>query len=379
LNKAIYGLKRAPKAWNRTFTKWAVEDAGFEQSEVDECIFFHHDKKVVLGVYVDDMLLGAQRQHEMDQVKSKLQQKFEMRTMGMPTFFLGMNITYDIERGLITLNQKTYIEALKQKFVAEFKNPRSLPMNPGCKLVKDELLSDQTSEPYSSLVGALLFLSVCTRPDISFAVNCLAKFMSSPSSKHWEALMELMSYVTQSSNIGISIGDIGSELVLTGYADSDWANDLNDRKSISGGVLFWGGSIVHWYSRKQSMVSTSTAEAETHAMMEMCHTMQTGRRLATEFNLFGRTEGQLQACILVDNQPAIDAVLGGRGRTKHYEVKVKYIAQCIDAGLFDLQKVHTDLNIADGFTKPLGRTKFQKFLSETCDWYKSNPMGTNQI
>ena len=147
---------------------------------------------------------------------------------------------------------------------------------------------------------------------------------------------------------------------LVGYADADWANDLDDRKSVSGGTLFWGNSVIMWFSRKQHMVCTSTAEAEIHAILEMVHTIGKAAAILGELllNVFGETVGRLPF-ILNDNQPGLDAIKSRKGRTKHYDIKVKFIAEGIERGDFAVHKVSSWENIADAFTKPLRSVRFR--------------------
>ena len=112
------------------------------------------------------------------------------------------------------------------------------------------------------------------------------------------------------------LGRVGQreENRLLGYADADWANDLDDRKSVSGGALFLGGSLVYWYSRKQNMVSTSTAEAEIHAVLEMVFTIDAAVAVVGEvfWGLLGQDVPIPR--ILNDNQPGLDAIKARRGR-----------------------------------------------------------------
>jgi hypothetical protein len=179
LNKALYGLRSAPKAWNTTFLEWAV-DAGFQQFESEECLFFHKEFNALIVIYVDDLLVGAESLEGIRGVQRLLDGKFQVRHMGQPSFFLGMNVEYDREHCSIVLSQQTYVMALRQKYQRYVGLQRSLPMVCGIVLNKEQGEMRPTDAPYSSLVGALLFLAVCTRPDISYAVGTLSKFISNP-------------------------------------------------------------------------------------------------------------------------------------------------------------------------------------------------------
>jgi hypothetical protein len=132
---------------------------------------------------------------------------------------------------VVLLSQQTYIEAVVQKYGLESILPRTLPMEPGMVLASAGELDEFWCPDYGSLVGALLFLAVCTRPDISFAVGALAKFVSKPQKQHWEAALSLVGYLKGTSDLGVVLGKIGKGQIC-GYADLDWGNDVEDRKSV---------------------------------------------------------------------------------------------------------------------------------------------------
>jgi hypothetical protein len=115
LLKALYGLRRASKAWSDTFNEWATSN-GFCQSDTDPCIFYHSGLNVVMAVYVDDVLFAGEDQNSVDKSCELLQQKFESRVMGVPKYFLGMNVQYNRDDGIIKLSQTTYIETLIDKY-----------------------------------------------------------------------------------------------------------------------------------------------------------------------------------------------------------------------------------------------------------------------
>jgi hypothetical protein len=130
---------------------------------------------------------------------------------------------------------------------------------------------------------------------------------------------------------------------------------------VSGGVVMVGGSVLLWFSRKQTMIATSTTEAETHAAMEMSYSLMIARNLVAE--LWNVQLHSIVTTMFVDNQPAIDAIGNGRGRTRHYDVKLKFIQQCLIERKFQLKKIDTKQNLADILTKPLRKLQFE-YLSD---------------
>jgi hypothetical protein len=361
LNKALYGLQRAPKMWHKTFTDW-VKQIGYKPSEHDSCWFIHKDKPQMILIYVDDMLLAAKDDVLLDEMYRSLNEKFKSRLIGVPTYFLGMNVYYDADKGLVQMSQKTYIEAIVEKFNFGELLPRTLPMGHGLILTPGIKNDESNIEKYGSLIGALLFLAVSTRPDIAFPVGVLSRFVSCSNQSHWDAAVDIIRYLKGTKTKGIILGKLWNKEV-TGYADSDWASDVNDRISISGGMVFWGDSLISWFSRKQNMVCLSTAEAETHALVDLVKEITYVRRLIKDIaNIFQDKELVTSICYS-DNQPAIDAILGGKGRTKYYDLRIKYLAAQIGHNEIAIEKISTADNLADALTKPLRTTRFRMLMA----------------
>ena len=128
---------------------------------------------------------------------------------------------------------------------------------------------------------------------------------------HWNAALGLVAYLKGTKNHGILLGGGGSKVV--GYADSDWGSDEDDRMSVCGGIIFWGPSVLSWHSRKQNMISLSIAEAESHALVDVAKELIYVQRLVDDINMvFGGGKSGVQL-LYSDNQPAIDAVINGKG------------------------------------------------------------------
>ncbi len=113
---------------------------------------------------------------------------------------------------------------------------------------------------YSECVGSLLYLSVCTRPDIAQAVGALARYMAAPIVAHWEATLRVVRYLVGTVDYGLTFG--GNSETLVGYCDADYAGDLDSRRSTTGYVFLMFGGAVSWSSRLQPMVAVLTVEAE---------------------------------------------------------------------------------------------------------------------
>ena len=207
LKKALYGLRRAPRAWNSTFTEWVVS-VGFRASESEPCLFLHKEKQAMLVIYVNDLLVAAATMEEMSQVQGMLEARFKTRSFGEPTYFLGMNVAYDRKGKTLHLSQQTYVDALMEKYGEFVSIRRSLPIVGGVQLTKEQGELEPTTKPYSSLVGALLFLSVSTHPDICFAVNVLTKFLKCPGKAHWDVAIGVLLYLGGTRELGIQLGGV---------------------------------------------------------------------------------------------------------------------------------------------------------------------------
>ncbi|KAL5580971.1 hypothetical protein UlMin_013413 [Ulmus minor] len=116
--------------------------------------------------------------------------------------------------------------------------------------------------PYSSAVGSVMFSMVSSRPDLSYAISILSRFMSDPKKEHWEAMKWLIRYIKGSTNLGLIYKKDGNRIWLDGYTDSDYAGDRDRRRSKTSYFFTIIGCCVSWKSQLQPIVALSTTEAE---------------------------------------------------------------------------------------------------------------------
>lgn len=120
--------------------------------------------------------------------------------------------------------------------------------------------------PYASAVGSLMYVMVCTRPDITHAIGTVSKYLSNPGKEHWSAVKWILRYLHGTSDVKLSFG---SDIIeLLGYSDSDMAGDMDSRRSTSGYLIMFAGGAVAWQSKLQKCVALSTTEAEFIALTE---------------------------------------------------------------------------------------------------------------
>ena len=254
LNKSVYGLKQAPRCWNSYLDSYLKENK-FEQSKSDSCIYTRviDDDLCILAVYVDDLIIASKLDRNIDFIKSMLSSKYAMKDLGRLSYFLGVNINQN-DNGVF-INQSTYIDSLLKRFSFDDCNPISTPCDFNSYLEKATENDDLFDRgKYQSAVGALLYLSTRTRPDITYAVCNVAKFSSNPSNKHWSAVKRIFRYLKGTSLLGIKYVQ-NNDISCVGFADADWAGDRADRKSTSGYCFTMSGGAISWRTSKQQTVA----------------------------------------------------------------------------------------------------------------------------
>jgi hypothetical protein len=208
--------------------------------------------------------------------------------------------------------------------------------------------------PYSSAVGSLMYAMVCSRPDLAHALSVVSRFMANPGKEHWKAVQWIFRYLRGTSHACLQFGKSRDGII--GYVDSDFAGDLDKRRSLTGYVFTIGGCAVSWKTTLQSTVALSTTEAEYMAVAEACKEATWLRGLYSE--LCG-----VSSCITIhcDSQSAIcltkDSMF--HERTKHIDVRFHFIRDVVAKGDVKVTKISTHDNAADMMTKPVPATKFE--------------------
>ncbi len=324
---------------------------GYIQSESDPCIYRRCEGEMFnIGVYVDDIVLAAKKEEQLKNVKQALAKRFDIKDMGKLHYFLGLKVVQNDEANEVWIGQPVYTQNLLKKFGMEDAKSVKTPVDTCTKLVKgteDEEKFDQ--KMYQSAVGSLMYLSVGTRPDITYAVNNVAKFSSRPNTQHWIGVKRIMRYLKGTTKFGLLYSKETSSKCV-GYSDSDWGGDLDDRKSTSGYFFQIGSCPVSWRSKKQSCVALSTAEAEYMALASAGQEAVWMRLLISEL-----CASSVEELIdYEDNQSAIQIAKNPQfhRRTKHIEIKYHFIRE--------LRYCPTEEMIADLLTKGLGHDQLVK-------------------
>lgn len=352
LNRSLYGLKQSPREWNEKLTAVMAMD-GLYPIMSDPCVYVSKQKDVIVCCYVDDGLIFWKNEKKKDKLIRTLTSHFEI-SMGDASAYAGMQIRYDGFE--VFIHQEYYLQRVLDRFGMKDSIPANAPAKSNIILSKNE--DDSSPDvPYRELVGSLMYLAVVSRPDIAYAVSALSQFMSSWNTTHWTAGKEVLRYLKSTPKLGLKY-DLTDGMLLA-FTDSDYAADRDTRRSRTGNLLIMNGSSVIWTSQRQPIVTLSSSEAEFVAANSAC----TSIKWMTD--LLGEIGFELsESVLLMDNQPAIKMIMNPQlhMKTKHIDVRYKFIRERFDDGLFALKFVKSEDQLADFLTKPLPAAKFKKMI-----------------
>jgi hypothetical protein len=302
LRKALYGLRQAPRAWNAKLDVSLVS-LGFERCPLEHALYRRGDSEsfLLVGVYVDDLVITGTSQKDINQFKGQMKDLFRMSDLGLLSYYLGIEVCK--EAGKITLCQGAYAEKILQAAGMSNCNLRHTPAETRCKIGKRNGGATVDATLYRSVIGSLRYL-VNTRPDISYAVGFASRFMESPGTRHWALVKQILRYILGTIGYGCVYRAGATEPILIGYSDSDHAADVDERKSTTCTLFFLGSSAVSWSSQKQKTVAKSSCEAEyVAASAASCHGIWLSRLLA---GMRGTDPAKFE--LLIDNTSAIHYV-----------------------------------------------------------------------
>ncbi|GKV31446.1 hypothetical protein SLEP1_g40131 [Rubroshorea leprosula] len=277
-------LVKPPKGQRIVGCKWVfmrkegIPGSRFTQSNYDNCVY--HKKLgdgswVYLLLYVDDMLITAKSMLIIDDLKKQLSGEFEMKDLGATKKILGMEIHRDCKGGKLFLSQKKYIEKVLEWFGLHEAKAVTTPLGAHFKLSSN--LSPETEEekkfmahvPYASAIGSLMYAMVCTRPDISHAVSVVSRYMANLGKEHWETMKWILRYLRGTIDVGLvydrSANPNGN---VVRFVDSDFASDLEKRRSTTRYVFTLSGCAISWKATLQSTIALSRTEAKYMAITE---------------------------------------------------------------------------------------------------------------
>ncbi|KAK2437580.1 secreted RxLR effector protein [Trifolium repens] len=368
LKKSLYGLKQSPRQWYRRFDEFLLK-GGFVRSNYDSCVYMmKRNEKVILYLilYVDDILMASSDKHEIQRLKEMLNGEFEMKDLGSAKRILGIDILRDRSKGELFLSQHDYLKKVVERFIMSDSKVVNTPLGHHSKLSikqcpqSEDERKKMESTPYASGVGSIMYGMVCSRPDLSYDISVVSRFMANPGQVHWQALKWVLRYLNGSLKSGLKYKriDLGKD-ALEGYVDADYAGNVDTRKSLSGFVFTLFGTAVTWKANQQSVVALSTTQAEYIALVE-------GVKEAIWLKGMIGEMGIGQGCVKIhcDSQSAIHLANHQvyHERTKHIDIRLHFVRDMIESKEIIVEKVASEENPADMFTKSLPRSRFKHFL-----------------
>ncbi|CAI7856264.1 unnamed protein product [Closterium sp. NIES-53] len=269
LRRPVYGLRQAPREWHDTL-RTTLSALGFAPSTADPSLFLRTDTSLppfYVLVYVDDLVFATADTEALTLVKSELHKRHTCTNLGELRSYLGLQITRDRAQHTITLIQSYMVHQVLQRFGFQLSLPEPTPLSTSHSLSappSDE--SVEPSGPYPELVGCLMYLMACTRPDLTYPLSLLARYVAPGRHRkvHWDAAKRVLRYLCSTSGMGFVLGGRGP-VVLTGHADASWVDDSATKRSSQGYTFILGSDSVSWRSTCSSSVLSSRCEAEIYA------------------------------------------------------------------------------------------------------------------
>lgn len=379
LDKTLYGLKQSARNWSEDVCSFLLS-IGFKVSDADACVYTrtsaNSNKFSAVYVHVDDMGITG---NEISSVKQSISSRWQMEDLGTAHCIVGIQIKR-LSPHTYSISQPAMINSILSRFGMLACRPARTPFPAELKLTRaSDVEGDKfrlTGLLYRRAVGSLIYIALCTRPDISYAVGVLSQHLERPSQQHWNAFIHVLRYLKGTTHLAIHYGDTTTDSSLQGnqswkcpfgHVDADWAGDRDTRRSTTGYIFKLFGGAISWRSKLQPTVALSSTEAEYRSTTKAGQEATWLRRLLEAFN-FHCDEPTTLHC---DNLGAIQLTSKSifHARTKHIEIQYHFIRELVKSKTVALVHCPSKNMMGDLLTKPLGRGLFQ--------WLR-NLVGLNQ-
>ena len=381
LNKALYGLKQSPREWYDNINSY-LQSLNFKRLQSEHCLYIYSQNEEIclISLYVDDLIIAGTDTSVTTRVKDNLKQRYSMKDLGNVDEILGCRVHVNHVLGIVSMDQRKYTSNILSKYLDSTEQTwLDTPADSSIVLTQDlgplteaETISMRTI-PYREVIGCLLWLSLGTRPDITYAVSQVAKFSANPGQVHWKAVKRILRYLNGTRNLGLIFRNLSptskhifphtiTSMIPTGFVDADYARDTSTRRSCTGFIFFLAEAPISWQTRQQPSVALSTMESE---FMAACAAAQESiwlLQLLTEFGcLF-----TVPIPIYEDNKACLAYSKNSTShqRTKHISVRYHFIRDLIQEKTIQLLEIPSKDNIADIFTKPLDKRVFQHLRAQ---------------
>ena len=359
LNRALYGLKQSPREWYECLTMY-LRQRGYKRVNEDYSLFVK--ERMIVAIYVDDLLLIGPSKDDIANLKKELSDRFRIKDLGPVNWYLGMHIIRDRPNRTIYINQKAYVERLLEAMGMANCHSCTTPMNADLRK-EDHQASKIEVKAYQQILGSLLWLAIMTRPDIAYSVNKCSRYASNPAPNHDDAAKRIVRYLAGTRDLGIKFApNLEQSGELIGYTDSSYGDCLDTRRSTSGYIFMLHNGPISWATKRQSIVATSTTEAE---YIGQCNAGKEAVYLAKTLKSIGYgVNGPIN--IKADNQSAMKLAANPiyHPKSKHIDIQYHKVRELVDHGEIELDYIFTEDMVADGLTKPLKKAKHQKFIEQ---------------
>ncbi|CAI5720386.1 unnamed protein product [Peronospora destructor] len=329
--------------------------------------------------YVDDLLATGTSQERVDDMFDFLT-TLQIKDLGVVSKFLGMRITHSVKFGY-ELDQEVTIAEMRLKFGLQDAHSAMMPIGldhdnntreADALLPKESTVGSASMKKFQSIVGSLLWLARCTRPDIAYAVHRATRRNHAPTTNDWQLSKRIARYLKGTMNVKLRIGQRDAEgkaaVQITSTSDADFAGDKTDRKSVSGAIFRVDGMMVGWTCRKQATVSLSTMKAEFTSAPHAGQELLALRKLLSELGFMEELPMKME----MDNQAAIRQMENeeSSARAKHIDIKLNFMKDYAKNGIIKPIYVSTEMMAADLLTKAFSAPRLQ-VLMKMCSLYRS--------
>ncbi|CAI7752497.1 unnamed protein product [Closterium sp. NIES-53] len=364
LRRPVYGLRQAPCEWHDTL-RTTLGVLRFAPSIADPSLFLRTDTLLppfYVLMYKDDLIFATADTEALTLVKSELQKRHTYTDLGELRSYLGLQITRDRARRTITLTLSHMVHQVLQRFGFHFTSPQPAPLSTSHSLSAPPLdESIEPSGPYPELVGCLIYLMTCTRPDLAYPLSLIARYVAPGRHQkvQWDAAKRVLRYLCSTTGgMGLVLGG-RARVVLTGHEDASWANDQATQRSSQGYTFSLGSGSVLWRSTCSSSVLSSSCEAEIYVGAMAAQELRWLTYLLSDLGEQPRSPPVLY----VDNKAMIALCQEHRleHRTKHIALRYFLARELQQRGQLRLAYVTTRAKTADVFTKALLPSDHERF------------------
>ena len=360
-------------------------EIGLQPSAADPCLYVMRRGRNIArcAIYVDDLCISSDSTSLMDYITGELKQRFELTGPNPISALLGCSVNYDREEGICTLSQSVMIRNIHARFIGEGGNPPEVDVPSECikqatrrirstpadatiqelePLSSDDPEIDEIKGIYASLIGSMLFVASCTRPDISFAISTLSKFNSAPGRAHLTKALQLLGYLNKTNSWVLPLHPRADGVLsflpalkegqsrgpLCVLTDASW----NSTRPPSGWLVCYDGSSIAWQCRRLTITPLSSAEAEALAASRAA-VIAINMRDVHGHMVMDPREVQPPVTIYTDSvsAQALAADASSHRRVKHISIRISMLVEACESGAIKVAHIPGADNVSDLFTK----------------------------